>query len=284
MLFTHEVLLREFKEQLKQAARVDLAVAWATEGGALAALEEAARRRPRPCRVRALVGLQHNVTTPDALRLLRDIGELRVVDGSRLFHPKVYLFRGIEGKADAAWVGSANFTGKGFGANEEVVLATKQRSQVKEIAIWFKRKWKCVGALDDRIIDTYADGWCAPHGGQLDERSPGSVDAVRQRDDGLGDTWADDLVRAFRTLGDGERKKSELTAEVKRIREVAGRSVGRAVNDTVQDALNRHCRDAAKFKQRAEQGFPPDERFIKVKQGVYKLHADYRTELEAALR
>lgn len=90
--------------------------------------------------VRAIVGLWRGITTPKALRALDGIGELRLVDASTNFHPKVFVFHKEDGKS-LAWVGSANFTGGGFGHNEEVVLET---SMTKRIAEWFDKRWKAV--------------------------------------------------------------------------------------------------------------------------------------------
>ena len=60
-------------------------------------------QRARSLRVRAVVGLWGNHTDPVALRILARIGKLRLVEGDRRFHPKVYIFRGYE--KTVAWVG-----------------------------------------------------------------------------------------------------------------------------------------------------------------------------------
>lgn len=171
-LLTNSEILREFKKQLNSAERVDLASAWATEGPALEAL--AARRTS----VRALVGLKHGITTPGALRCLNEIGCLRVVLGSRLFHAKVYLFH--RARAGVAWVGSANFTGKGFGTddgrNEEVMFQTRA---IRGVADWFNQRWDEAGPLDEDALDEYCRCYKPPQGGEMDERLPDVADALK---------------------------------------------------------------------------------------------------------
>ena len=145
MFLTDEELLSHFESRLKSAKRLDLASAWATEGPALKLLEDATKSNG--LQVRALVGLQHNITTPNALNRLNKIGKLRVVDDKRLFHAKVYLFHLI--RDGVCWIGSANFTGKGFGddrrnnRNEEVMF---ESSAIREVSDWFEGRWKGSGS------------------------------------------------------------------------------------------------------------------------------------------
>lgn len=169
---TDRKLLSEFKKQLDSAERVDFASAWATEGPALKALAEGTYP------VRALVGLQHGVTTPAALQLLKEACDLRiVVPGARLFHPKVYLFH--RRRSAIAWIGSANFTGKGFASNdkgnEEAVFETHV---VPAIADWFERCWDKAGPLDKDVLERYCEGYEHPKRGALDERPPPGEDVV----------------------------------------------------------------------------------------------------------
>ncbi len=86
-----------------------------------------------------------------ALRTLSEIGELRLVDATRRFHPKVFLFRG-SGRL-VAWIGSANFTSGGFGMNEEVLFET---TDAQTVAGWFDQLWNQCGPMGDRDINEYA--------------------------------------------------------------------------------------------------------------------------------
>ena len=147
MLIKDEIL-RRFREHISKATEIDLATAWATRHEGLRALEQ---RQPRPA-IRAVVGLWGNLTDPEALRNLANIGQLHGVDAEQRFHPKVYIFRG--GGRSVAWVGSANFTGGGFGTNEEALFETSDTTSVQK---WFDDLWKHTDRLDHGSIDDYAE-------------------------------------------------------------------------------------------------------------------------------
>ncbi len=140
----------------KRVQRVDIATAWATEGPGLNALERAVKRQK--VRVRALVGIAGGHTTPDALKRLCKLGKVRLVDDNRLFHVKLYLFR--RANTSSAWIGSANFTGRGFRKNEEVLLETTNAAEAVD---WFKNRWKEVDAdWSRRRLKEYRKTWKPP--------------------------------------------------------------------------------------------------------------------------
>ncbi len=137
--------------------RVDIATAWATEGSALDALEGLKERRRKRTEVRTLAGVSGNHTTPDALKRLANLGEVRLVnDRTGLFHVKLVLFR--TSRKSLAWVGSANFTGPGFDGNEELIYETEE---VEGLAEWFDRRWEAVGPQDDQP-EKYCEEWTRP--------------------------------------------------------------------------------------------------------------------------
>ena len=108
-------LLARFEDLLKNHTDVDIATAWATGGKHLRELAKAANRKRAAVKVRAIVGIALNATHPDALDELSSItaGNLKIVmNGSHLFHPKLYLFgRHKDGIVTRqALIGSANFT------------------------------------------------------------------------------------------------------------------------------------------------------------------------------
>ena len=152
MLINQENIQHRFNENLEWATEIDLAVAWATPNAGLRSLQS--RARSRPFEIRAVVGLWNKITKPDALTDLADIGELRTVDESRNFHPKVYVFRG-PGRS-VAWIGSANFTENGFGMNEEVLFETSDTEAVER---WFHQLWEQCGPLDKYAISIYAESY-----------------------------------------------------------------------------------------------------------------------------
>lgn len=99
-----------------------------------------------------------------------------MVDRSTNFHPKVFVFHKKGGKS-LAWVGSANFTGGGFGHNEEVVLETDGTTRIAE---WFERRWKGCGRLDRKLLRRYCEDW-KPPAPDFDERPRASEEpAARQ--------------------------------------------------------------------------------------------------------
>lgn len=144
-------LKERFREHLGWATEVDLISAWATEHCALTLLEEHHKHKKCKLRIRAIVGLWHNITDPEALRRIALIGELRLVGDGRHFHPKIYLFRNQQ--RSVAWVGSANFTEGGFTLNEEAVLESDDTDSVDT---WFTNLWENIGPLGDRSIEAYA--------------------------------------------------------------------------------------------------------------------------------
>ena len=151
MLITHENILHRFAQNLEWATGIDLATAWANSNGGLRELK-ALKDRTASLEVRSVVGLWGNTTTPGALRTLANMGELRVADASRRFHPKVYVFRS-EGRS-VAWIGSANFTSGGFGMNEEALFETPDTETVES---WFDRLWEQCGPLGECVINNYAE-------------------------------------------------------------------------------------------------------------------------------
>ncbi len=153
MLITRENILHRFSQNLVWATEIDLATAWTTPNPGLYALQ---RRRPRDLRVRAVVGLADTISDPKALRKLAKLGHLRTpptIEESRRFHPKVYIFRGIN--KSIAWIGSANFTDSGLGRNEEILLEVEDTVAAER---WFDRLWERCDLLDESSINCY-ENW-----------------------------------------------------------------------------------------------------------------------------
>ena len=144
MLIRSEDIQHRFQEKLEWADKVDLATAWATYNVGLRDLQE----RHECIEIRAIVGLWSNITDPTTLKVLQRIGELRIVDESRCFHPKIYIFRNNEDAV--AWIGSANFTFSGFGVNEEVMFETEDTQSILE---WFEDRWEKCGVLQLDVND-----------------------------------------------------------------------------------------------------------------------------------
>lgn len=163
------VLKNGLAEELEKILRgqwvsnVDIATAWATEGSALDALE----RKKSRATVRTLAGFSGNHTTPGALKRLNKLGKVRLVDGrAGLFHVKLYIFRGS--RRSLGWVGSANFTGAGFGHNEELLYETDDTDELQE---WFDARWKEVGKQPNQP-EAYCKQWKPPAVPMPDHKPP----------------------------------------------------------------------------------------------------------------
>lgn len=147
MLIDQKDILSRFSEHLTWSTHIDIATAWATSNAGLRSLQQL----DAPVHLRAVVGLWGNLTDPLTLQTLAEIGQLRLIDAARRFHPKVFLFRG-SGRL-VAWVGSANFTSGGFGMNEEALFET---AIAQPVATWFDRLWDSCEPLGDLDIEEYA--------------------------------------------------------------------------------------------------------------------------------
>src|SRR5437764_808986 len=117
-LLSRRHLLNEFERLLQDAERIDMAVAWICFSQAFTMLTREVRRRKLALRI--VVGLSGNITDPEALRALLEFPDLTGLRAGPqppggIFHPKFYLFHLPQRKI--CWVGSANFTGQGFGVN-----------------------------------------------------------------------------------------------------------------------------------------------------------------------
>ncbi len=150
MLFTDGEILSRFKKRLEKSTRVRIVTAWATSGPQLDALEAAVQKKG--LKVRAIVGTHGNATEPLALKLLHKRGKLRLAGNKVLFHPKVYVFECRNG-ASRAWVGSANFTQRGFGGgNVEIMYETDEVGYFEE---WFREQWRHLEPATGEAIAAY---------------------------------------------------------------------------------------------------------------------------------
>lgn len=158
-LLTYPDIFKKFQAYVKNAERIDLAVAWVTNSSVLELLRRQTYRRPS-LKIRALVGIDTNFTHPVALQTLASFAEIRVVKNKQgIFHPKMYLF--YFPKKMIVWVGSANFTDSGLNGNEELVSEFESSLEFSnEAKIWFDNRWKLIEKLDsDRLVNEYKTYW-----------------------------------------------------------------------------------------------------------------------------
>lgn len=110
------------------------------------------------------IAVETGVSTGTVYRVLNrehpicaELGEVRLVDNDNgMFHVKLVLLRSSSGSL--AWVGSANFTKRGFGSNEELIYETKVAGRLQE---WFDRRWEKIGAQADQPA-RYCNEWKRP--------------------------------------------------------------------------------------------------------------------------
>lgn len=187
---------KELTKLLKKLhiSKVDIATAWATEGGALNALEDHKKRREGELTVRTMAGYSGNHTTPGALRRLAKLGKVRLVDGGNgMFHVKLFLFHSSSGSV--AWVGSANFTGRGFRSNEELLVETPATTKLQK---WFDQRWADIGPQPYEP-ETYCKGWIKPEHPLL------GVDSDPKKQDGEPHPDADDGPKVVTFVQEGRR-------------------------------------------------------------------------------
>ena len=143
-------LLDRFGKLLKNCDVADIAVAWATSCPAVDALRSfcAGGRE-----LRIVVGVDSNISDPWILWDLHEFAQLRIADSpgaGGIFHPKFYCFRGAS--RNTLWIGSANLTRRGFGANTELMLEGPLRKDAEK---WFDGLWSSLDEHSAKRIEAY---------------------------------------------------------------------------------------------------------------------------------
>ena len=186
-------MLNRFVELLDASTHVDIAVAWVGPGLAVEHVLELAVNKE----IRIVVGLSGNSTDPPTLRRLLEQVDLRVAPAplGGIFHPKFYRFGGPDGTV--CWIGSANFTRRGFGSNVELVHEFADTDG--DGGAWFQKLWQGLDEDPLPAIAHYEEHYKPPRpggyggGGQhWPHELPGLHDL---------ETW-DDFVAALHVLDD----------------------------------------------------------------------------------
>lgn len=159
MFLTETELLLRLRHHLEATERVSIASAWVGFGGAFSALQAYAERQPGS--LQAIVGTSGTATHPRALRILQEVGELRLPGNTPLFHPKLILFHHKKGAI--AWVGSANLTRCGFEQNTEVTVEIEDSDG--SACRWFSQLWESLSQDCETALALYEKNW-KPTGSQ----------------------------------------------------------------------------------------------------------------------
>jgi len=151
-LITTNDLTPSFRDHLKSAEQVDIAVAWASMQ---APIDDLLKFSKSGKTVRALVGTYGGATSVQALRDLRKHANLKLAPskGNSIFHPKFYLFH-LPNKKRICWVGSANFSLGGFERNEELVHEFEDTGYAQK---WFDAQWNGLKTASKADIDEYEE-------------------------------------------------------------------------------------------------------------------------------
>lgn len=138
----YEKLEPIFKDLFSNSKQVCIAIGLISEGKAKE-IDRLARKYDTD--IYLIVGI--DMPTPNsALRALMKAEcnnknlKVRYYSEDNFFHPKVYLFENRDEKI--AFVGSANYTERGFSSNSELTLQTTNVSDCKQIQKWFNGLWK----------------------------------------------------------------------------------------------------------------------------------------------
>src|SRR3989442_8914037 len=139
-ILTSRSLNREFERCCQEYSSLHIAVAWC--GDPKLELPHNHVKRFGKSLV-ATVGIASHYTHPDAIdQLLQSGADVRIASDEVLFHPKLYLF--TNGTRCALFVGSSNFSFKGFCENTEVNAliegdyAKRKDDDVWNLIVWLK--------------------------------------------------------------------------------------------------------------------------------------------------
>lgn len=111
------------RKEIADAARIDIASAWARASGVGLIWNELTALLARGGSVRAVIGVDRDNTSIEGLEMLLDLkGDvglwIRHNEASSIYHPKLYAFE--TATHVRAYVGSNNLTGAGLSSNEEL--------------------------------------------------------------------------------------------------------------------------------------------------------------------
>jgi HKD family nuclease len=154
----------EFKPDIiaaiKNAGSVDIAVSYLQMSGWFM-LQRDLKRIP-PAQIRIITTDQMNITQPAVLRAALHLGiQIKCYCGSRVFHPKVYVFHGIKKSRNLAILGSANISASGLENGVEAGIRTSDPALFKRLTRWFDNLFRDPAAqnIDEAFVKDYEKRW-----------------------------------------------------------------------------------------------------------------------------
>ena len=177
----------EFKpnvvDGIKDADSVDIAVSYLQMSGWFM-LRRDLERIPA-AQVRIVTTDQMNITQPAVLKAALALGvQIKCYRGSRVFHPKVYVFHGRNKSKSFAILGSANISASGLENAVEAGVRIGDRLVFKQISRWFDILFQDPAAqdIDERFVESYEKRWrVAAQSRVLLRRIPDGRDIVRDK-------------------------------------------------------------------------------------------------------
>ena len=150
--------LKAIVTQMQASRRADLMVSYVQQSGVRVLRAEIVRL----CNsggVRMICSFDMDITDPEAVRELKDIGaDVRIYQTNRgTFHPKMWLFESQSEQWNCL-VGSANFTAGGMVDNVEVGVLLKNGAIAQQGRELFSKLWdsKACHKVDNALLDKWA--------------------------------------------------------------------------------------------------------------------------------
>jgi HKD family nuclease len=154
----------EFKPDIiaaiKSAGFVDIAVSYLQMSGWFMLQRELVRIPPN--QVRIITTDQMNITQPAVLKAALHLGiQIKCYCGSRVFHPKVYIFRGFKKSRNLAILGSANISASGLENGVEAGIRTSDPVLFKRLTRWFDNLFRdpATQHIDEHFVAEYEKRW-----------------------------------------------------------------------------------------------------------------------------
>ncbi len=145
---------------IKGAQSIDVAVSYLQMSGWFMLQRDLAK--VPAAQVRIVTTDQLNITQPAVLKHALNLGvRIKCYSGSRVFHPKVYLFHGLTKSKDLAILGSANISASGLENGVEVGVQISDPAFFKKLSKWFDSLFRDTDArnIDGTFIADYERRW-----------------------------------------------------------------------------------------------------------------------------